>query len=710
VRSLFLGLALGCGGGERPHESTLGPPESSDSYDSTTTELATSFYLTGTVVDQDGSPVSDATVLFGGRSDTQVLTDASGVFTIWYTPEGSGEPAIVAAKEGYRAIADEFFDATSVITLTLRRISEVDNLAYVYQDPGDGENVLLEDCTHCHTSFVADFVQSGHAESARNPLLHDLYAGVASGHDSDSCVQAGGTWASGHVPGTEGDTVEKCYLGGGVLPDLNPQCGGVAQLPCDAPGAAAPSEFGACADCHAPGINGVAGGRDLHDAHGLAYDMGVHCDTCHKVRDIDMTRPPGVGQRLVMGRPSEPGGAMFEWDPVYYGPLIDVPNVAMGGSYQPKFELAVFCAGCHEQEQPALVPGTVLAPEWTAGLPTHSTYSEWQQGPYNQEATQCQFCHMPANTELHNAVDLSTPDNASITFGFTRDTEDIRQHVFRGPLQGSPRLIDTAVYVSLALATEGDELVVDTSLTNLGCGHAVPTGEPMRALVLVVEADGACGPLTPSAGMTVPDIGGAHATGIVDEDLTVAGTLVQWPGHDASEGDVLRAVRPSGVYDDYAAIGPWFSKTPEEKGMEIFDPVGETSILSIAGDTLTTDTPLDVQAEDTVFVGAPWTSAPPDGDPSAPLAGHPGYAFAKVLTDDAGNRHVPHYRAIDIASDNRIGPGDSARTSHRFTLPVGCTDVEVRATLLYRPVPLLLAAERGWDAADYVIATASSAL
>lgn len=40
-----------------------------------------------------------------------------------------------------------------------------------------------------------------------------------------------------------------------------------------------------CADCHAPGIEGKAGGRDLHDPVGIAFESGNHCDVCHKARD-----------------------------------------------------------------------------------------------------------------------------------------------------------------------------------------------------------------------------------------------------------------------------------------------------------------------------------------------------------------------------------------------------------------------------------------
>ena len=184
---LLLGWLLACGGEE---ETPPVPPVPVE--DTATTETtATSFQLTGTVVDDDGAPVPEAMVLFGGRPDTMVLTDVDGSFALWFTPTGLGEPAVVAAKEGYRSIGDQFFDADSVIELTLRRVSEVDNIAYVYQDPGDGQNVLLEDCTHCHTSFVVDFLTSAHAEATRNPWLHDLYAGVSAGHDQASCELEG---------------------------------------------------------------------------------------------------------------------------------------------------------------------------------------------------------------------------------------------------------------------------------------------------------------------------------------------------------------------------------------------------------------------------------------------------------------------------------------------------------------------------------------
>lgn len=688
--------------------------ETGDTDTGSEAELA-SFEVTGWVEDDDGHPVAEANVLVGGREDTLVYTDADGAFSLWYTETGFGEPAIVASKAGYRAKGMEFFQPDSPFTLVLRALNGPDNLEYNYQDPGDGFDHLKEDCSHCHTGFVLDFVRSKHAEAAQNPLLQDLYAGVSLAYmNAVECEDAGGRWASGLEPGTEGVAVDKCYLEHGVLTDLNSNCGGDGQLQCDdvtLSDSEKPTAFGACADCHAPGIDGVAGGRNLHDAVGLAYDIGVHCDTCHKVSDIDMSKPPGVGQRLVMGRPSEPGRNTFEWDPVYYGPLIDVANVAMGGSPQPKFNESVFCAGCHEQAQPALVPGDVLdETRWPEGLPVHSTYEEWKAGPYNQEATPCQFCHMPANVERTNSVDIATVENQSITFGFAREPEDIRRHIFRSPLQGEPRLIDTAVYTSVNVERQGDEVVASVSVANIGCGHAIPTGEPMRSLLLLVEAtgEGACGTLQPMGGLTVPDTGGAWSVGIEGETTTTLEADLEWPeGASVAEaGHVVRVVRPTGDFLDYTGVGFFdnASLTAEEKGIPIEVPVGEAEVLIVDGDVLTLSAVLDIQLGDRVYLGDP-VDGYEDGQDARHLAGRAGTAFSRVLVDSEGTRHVPHYRAVDMVSDNRIAPGAHAVSTYRFALNDGCDVGHIQATVLYRPIPLSLAFPRDWESKDYVIAT-----
>jgi hypothetical protein len=718
---LALVALLGCGSpkpGGGTHDATANPGgEDTGSHTGSGDTGLASFEVLGIVTDQDGTPVAEATVMVGGQPDSSVLTDAEGSYAVWFTEIGMGEPAIVAAKQGYRSTAREFFSPDTPLDLRLKLVGPPDNESYSYQDPGDGYNEAKEDCSHCHTNFVLDWVNSKHAESAHNPLLQDLYAGVNRALMTEAdCLDAGGVWSMGLEPGTVSTAVAKCYIGGGVLSDLNTGCGGPGALACDDPALPEgewPTAFGACADCHAPGIEGPAGGRDLHDAHGLAFERGVHCDFCHKVRDIDMSQPPGAGLRLILGRPSEPGENTFEWDPVYFGPLIDVPNVAMGGSIQPKFDDSVFCAGCHEQNQQALLPGEALDPElWPDGLPIHSTYSEWEDGPYNLEETPCQFCHMPGDTEATNAVDIAQPDDQSIAFGFPRAPADIRRHTFRGPLQGNDRLIDTALYVSLSVERTVGAIEATVSVANLGCGHAIPTGEPMRALVMVVEAEGDCGLLAGTDGMTIPDTGGALAHGIEGISATSTTTTIHWPeaAAIAEPGQVVRAVRPSGIFDDYTGIGVFADPglDAEAKGMEIEVPVGQATVTAVIDQTIHLSVALPTEEGDQLYLGDDWREAPVDGDASRHLAGLPGTTFSKVLVDSSGTRHVPHYKAVDIASDNRIAPGTNALTHHTFSVPSSCSGGEVRATVMYRPIPLGMARTRSWDATDAIIATAQA--
>ena len=672
-------------------------------------EVPDSFEVTGQIVDDEGTPIGNANVMVGGQPETLVLTDENGNFSLWYTNINKGEPAIVASKFGYRAKGYEFFKPDTPISMTLREVKAPDNPDYTFQNPGTGYDEMEENCSHCHTDFVKDFWSSKHSESASKPLLHDLYNGVTRlATTAEECEAFGGAWQIGVEPGTDGNPIYKCHVEHGVLSDLNPICAESEQA-CDDPSlteAVEPTSFGGCADCHAPGIDGQLMNRDLHDAIGLAYDAGVHCDTCHKVKDVDMTKPAGFGSRLVVHRPGEPGRTVFEWDPVYYGPIIDVPNVAMAASPQEKFNQSVFCAGCHEHEQPALVPDTTLdTTKWPEGLPIQSTYTEWESGPFNNPDTPCQWCHMPSYVDKTNAVDIATVENQSITFGFPRPVEDVRQHIFRSPFEGEPRLIDTAVHLSIQTELSGDTLEVSTSVANVGCGHAIPTGEPMRAMYVLIDVETDCGEPVLQSGSIVDEIGGSLAHGVVGESITLSDNALQWtlPVSLDSDAVTLKVLRATGEYQDYTGIGYFAEpeRTLEEKGMPDYILVGQTAVTEVEVG-LAMNEALELQPGDRLFLVS--TSATlEDGMPSQGLVGRAGQSFAKVLMDAEGSLQVPHYKATDILRDNRIPPGSNLVMPHTFQLDEGCTTGTVTATMLYRPHPMNLSQQYGWEAQDFVI-------
>ena len=685
--------------------------------------LPDKFTVTGVVTDGK-APLAGATVMQGGGKPA-LTTGADGTFTIELTSAIPGIAGVVAAKIGYRSAGAEFLELPDgPIELVVRYANPPDNIGYLYGEPGNGDTAhdkSTKFCGHCHTTYAKQFQTSAHARATRDPLVQDLYAGVASALTTKAaCLAVGGVFRAGIVPGSPQTTASKCYVGSGVLPDLNPGCGANAQLACDDPAlppASKPTSFGRCADCHAPGIDGKAGGRSLHEATGIAFENGNHCDVCHHVRDVDMSQPPGVGGRLLIQRPREhindnPGGLLIQ---ILYGPTLDVPNSFMGGSFQPKFATSEICGGCHHQNQEAMLPGTSLDPaRWPGGLPTHSTYDEWAASSYNTPGTQCQFCHMPSDdTGLVNSVDVTQLSDASITFGYPRKPEEIHKHTFRGPLEGSPRLIDKSVTVGVAGAVNASLLDVTVQIKNVNVGHAVPSGEPMRSLLLRLHAD-ACGKaMTPAGGMTLDDWGYAIAEGTVGGGVTMNGAQLTWPAGAAlaKAGDVIRVVRPTGLFDDYAGAGFFAdpSLTPAQKGLEIRVPAGEAPVMSVAGGVLTLATALTLQAGDVVYLGEAEIWPPVDGAVAPALAGASGYSFARTLVDPLGLRGVPHYRAIDMVSDNRISPQSKAVTKHAFAIPAGCASATatVTAVVVYRPIPLGLGRQRGWDARDYVIATTS---
>ena len=63
-----------------------------------------------------------------------------------------------------------------------------------------------------------------------------------------------------------------------------------------------------------------------------------------------------------------------------------------------------------------------------------------------------------------------------------------------------------------------------------------------------------------------------------------------------------------------------------------------------------------------------------------------------------------------MVSDNRIAPQAQATTTHAFTVPPGCASATISAAVIYRPIPVGLARQRGWNARDYAITTTSQTI
>lgn len=719
-RYLLLVLLLGCPTAPTDDDTTL--PADDDS------TLPASFSV-DVQVQVAGAPVEGAWVLQGGSLFQPILTGPDGRATV--VVDGSvegGTPWVIAALPDHRSVGTRIDEVPAEEILLELTPVEVDNPDYGYSGPGTTVADTTAHCSHCHITLVTQFLDSRHNLAASDPVVHDLYAGTAGAlTDSAACEGAGGRWLPGTLPG--GLAGERCYLGQGLLPDTTPGCGDVGEPACDdptLPAEARPTEFGACADCHAPAIPGpTGGGHDLLSATGPAHDNGVHCDFCHKVRDVLPEERPGIAGRLSMGRPLEVGGSIAPWVPVMYGPYPDVVNGFMGGVWAPVFSEARFCSGCHEGDQGALLPGDEVDPlRWPEGrFPVHSTYSEWAEGPL-AASTPCQSCHMTPFAALNGADFMEGMGEPGAVFGFLRPAGAVRNHRFPGPLdtpETGPPLVQIAAAIQLAPTRTGDELTVVATLTNTGAGHAIPTGDPLRSIVLIAGADCGGAPLQQTAGSTVTGLGGAWAEGEVGDGILVgddgagcATCLLIWDDLPstvpAAEDLTLRVARSTGSFQDYD--GPLdFAQdgrfSPEEKGLPEVQPRGAVDVVETGPGWVQVGLPIGLADGDHVFLSA--RTLPDGGEESEPVAGAPGGDWGRVLADGLGRWPVPHYRAVDVLRDNRVSAGGASTLSMTWDV-TGCGAVTVSARALYRRFPPQLARERGWAEAEDHLLSASEIL
>lgn len=637
---------------------------------------------TAVLVRLDGAPAVGAVVTQGGVAG-QWPVDDRGWAHLPIDLEVEGEIKVVGSHPQARQRAEWAEDGEPVI-LDLVAFNDADNPEYRFQDPGaPGRRETTAQCGHCHLTINDGWFASAHRGAASNPTVQDMYAGAAAALDTAArCAEAGGRWRRGRLPG--GGEGDRCYLGAGLLPVANPEC---ADGPCPDP-----TETGHCADCHAPGQNGQLGGRDLLDAKELAYSEGVFCDVCHRVSDVDFdAEAPGVGGALRLMRPSEPGsftlgaGGLL---PLTFGPSHDSPNPRMGSVQRDHYRDGRLCGGCHQ---------------YTAGdLPVHSTWQEWSDGPFADEAF-CPDCHMPPAAEVANSADLQAFPFADVgqSGGWLRPPGAVRRHTWTGPRSEDGRLLHAAASVQIQLTPGADAVEAAVTVRNVAAGHRIPTGEPMRALLLHVEAWCDDAPAPALGGDALPAWAGADAALEVEDPAALPAAI--WPEAwgEPRVGDQLRVVWLTGEHHDYDGFGAFGADTPAaEKGLPVERVVGARLVTAVA--PLAFDAPIPeghraylIRAEDEAGAAAP------------ALAGAPGFAFARVTVDAEGREMVPHFTATGLASDNRLAPQQAWSSRHRFP---ACPDLRVQAQLIHRPHPRALALERRWAAADRVMTTTLASL
>jgi hypothetical protein len=211
---------------------------------------------------------------------------------------------------------------------------------------------------------------------------------------------------------------------------------------------AAEREFGVdarkvCLGCHAPMAGQL---NDLKLARKVSWE-GVTCDYCHSIREVRDEQPnPKV---------------VVQFGSVKSGPSKDSVSPAHGTAYSSVHTSALLCAVCHEYKN-------------GLGFPVVTTYTEWKESPSGKGDLECQQCHM----ELVKG--------AVVEPRVTREASHlVNLHAMPGGHSVSQ--LNRALTAKLTAARSGETVDVVVNVKNEGAGHFLPTGSPMRQLILEVR-------------------------------------------------------------------------------------------------------------------------------------------------------------------------------------------------------------------------------
>lgn len=212
---------------------------------------------------------------------------------------------------------------------------------------------------------------------------------------------------------------------------------------------AAAEEFGpearkVCLACHAP-IASLVGDWQLDRK--VSWE-GITCDYCHSIREVAEST----------------GGfkAKVEFSQLKSGPSRGSESPAHGTAYSAVHTSALTCAVCHEYRN-------------AQGFAVITTYSEWKESPAGKADQACQICHMYLVKGA--VVDPRVRRESSHMLNL----HDI-------PGSHSVEQLNRALKARLTAVRSGDRVDVSVRLANEGAGHALPTGSPMRRLILEVTA------------------------------------------------------------------------------------------------------------------------------------------------------------------------------------------------------------------------------
>ncbi len=405
--------------------------------------------VSGVVKDKvSGVPIADARVKVQAKN-IETTTDATGAFSL---PSASGTGLIVVgAKKGFY---NEGVSADAPATGLNIELTAVDMTI----DP-TANFTYPESCATCHPQQYDQWSKSPMKHAGDNTWVYDIYDGSGTANGKGGFV----------------------YTRDSVHASKHPESD--------------------CASCHQPEPWVKKPFSALEPLGSLSdgAKRGISCEVCHKMADVDATKPnfPGIYPGAVtLLRP--PATAPF---PIMFGLLgdVDYSTTDMRASYQPQLG-ALVCATCHQDKNDPDGDGDF---EESDGIISEPTYLEWLNSAYadpkSPKYATCVTCHMKPTGD-GQACNMITPN-------LGRPNGDIRSHDFPGT---TPEFLENSVSLSLDVTLDADSLSAAVAIENDQVGHHVPTGVTIRNMILLVEAwreaDGA--KLKHTGTQTVHDLGG----------------------------------------------------------------------------------------------------------------------------------------------------------------------------------------------------------
>jgi hypothetical protein len=296
-----------------------------------------------------------------------------------------------------------------------------------------------------------------------------------------------------------------------------------------------PTAEGNCASCHAPGsaiYNPLNTEMTLLDRK---KDANVNCIFCHNTKAISLD-----------SEGKKPGIHSIQLSSQFLNSSVDSNITCLNEQFSQKSSLlkkSILCAPCHNAR--------------FRDTPIYETYTEWSNSEYAKQGVECQACHMSKNISNINARAFNTlPTNNKISVS----------HNLWGP--NDDKFLFSSAKVEMDANVSSDFITVCTKVTNVGAGHFLPTGSPLRNLILLVSAGDLSGKSLPYLGSEkVPTFGGikkssGNYAGMPGKGFAKVLQLVPHsaycsPSNKINRGQIGRSIDNNLLYPDYLPQPQW---------------------------------------------------------------------------------------------------------------------------------------------------------